>query len=259
MKKYDLIILGLPKTGTTSLFYMLSKHPEICPSKIKEPMSVVEPAVVPHLYFKEFFIGINEDTKVLLDGTPNLFNVEIKQEKLKEILKQKWVNKLKIIYTLRNPIHRMISQMNAMKRETWQVPKSIMWFNEWFDKDKVKEKEALQIISTRFLDSYRLNQVKNFTKYICIIKLSDLDIHSTLNFLGVRDMDLKLNHLKKTDYGKLKNLNLNIDSFVNKNRDYLKTLFTNDIKKIQHNYGIDLKDIINELQEENYSVVSQTQ
>jgi len=257
MKKYDLIILGIPKTGTTSIFSMLSKHPEICPSKVKEPMSPMVPEITTHSYFKDYFLNINENTKVLLDGTPNLFNVRIKQEKLTEILKQKWVNKLKIIYTLRNPMHRMISQMNSMKRGTWQVPKSIVGFNEWFDKDKVKEKEVLQKISTSFLDSYRLNQAKDFTEHICVTKLSDFDVHSTLNFLGVRDMDLKLDHLTKANYGKLKNLNLNIDSFVNKNRDYLKEVFIADMNKIQRDFEIDLTDIINELQEETYSVINQ--
>ncbi len=33
----NLITPGVGKAGTTSLFWYLSQHPEICPSGVKEP------------------------------------------------------------------------------------------------------------------------------------------------------------------------------------------------------------------------------
>ncbi len=257
MKKYDLIILGLPKTGTTSLFAMLGDHPEICPSKIKEPINIRAPVVTPHLYFKEYFLDVNKNTKALLDGTPSLFTIQRKREKLMQILKQEWVANLRIVYGIRNPIKRLISYLNNLKRTAYKHPNGTTWCHEWFNDDEtVREKEVLQKLSTNFLDSFRINQGKDFTKHIHITKLNDLDVSSILNFLELKNTHLKFNHLNKNNYiKKLKNLNLNINAFLHKNRKYLKTLFTDDMKKIQHDYRIDLTSIINDIQEENYNDV----
>jgi len=110
MKKYDLVVLGLGKTGTTSIFEMLSNHPEICVSKIKEAITKLK-SEASNLYLERYFVGINEDTKVLLDGTPSPYITSEKIETLSNILDHKWVGKLKVIYSIRNPIDRMISQM----------------------------------------------------------------------------------------------------------------------------------------------------
>ena len=50
-------IIGAMKSGTTSLFEILSQHPQVCPSKIKEPvigchvtMKVLNIRFITHIY-----------------------------------------------------------------------------------------------------------------------------------------------------------------------------------------------------------------
>jgi hypothetical protein len=34
----NLLLAGIGKAGTTSMFWHLSQHPDICPSRVKEPL-----------------------------------------------------------------------------------------------------------------------------------------------------------------------------------------------------------------------------
>ena len=152
MKKYDYILLGPAKTGTTSLFFTLSQHSQICPSKIKETMNQKE--FNPNKYLDLF--KVNKNTKYLLEGTPAPYRTDNRFEKHRKnqfdkVISQGWVNKIKIIYPIRNPFKRLVSLMRLVSYTHDVVPEARNWFYSWFDDQKnVVPKLAFNEIKKNF-------------------------------------------------------------------------------------------------------------
>lgn len=241
MKKYDFIVLGVARTGTTSIFEMLSQHPEICPAKKKETISKYQ-SIPYELYLKTCFEKMNKSTKAFLDGTTGPYVNSNKQKFLAELKKQEWFDRLKIVYNIRNPFDRLVSTLKIIIRSLyWEDGRSFSW---WFNNDLTIKKDALKVVSTTFLDSDNLDKAKMFTEYIHISKSFNFDIGTLLNFLEVEDINLNFNYLNKSDDRINKKLVQNIDSFINENRISLKKIFINDLQIIQDNFKVDLTDII---------------
>lgn len=105
--KVNLFLIGAAKCGTSSLFYYLSSHPNICASEVKEP---------------QFFLGNDQQMEKKMDQYHSLFkgNEKYKIEASVQYsvpendvgIHQKIHNynpEAKIIYIIRNPIHRIES------------------------------------------------------------------------------------------------------------------------------------------------------
>jgi hypothetical protein len=107
----NLIIGGVHKSGTTSLFNYLSDHPDICGSKKKEihyytPMIYNKP--IPELknYFQ--FFNHHKSEKYLLEASPSyLYGNELLINQLFKDLPN-----VKMIFILRNPVDRFTSYYN---------------------------------------------------------------------------------------------------------------------------------------------------
>ena len=250
MIKYDLVLLGMAKSGTTSTFEMLSNHHQICASKRKEPISELR-TIQPNFYFEKYFKCIDGKTKILLDGTPGPYDNVEKRKVLESISKQNWVRNLKVIYTLRNPIERLVSQMLTLERAIHKYPDGLSWFRNWFNDDHSVKHETLEMICTTFIDSWCIDKAKEFTKEICIVKLNTLDIDFLLNFLDIEKIKLNLRHLNKTEETFLipKKMMKGINEFIYKNERVLKDVFISDMKKIENDFNIDLSDIIESIGE----------
>lgn len=120
MHKSNLIIAGVNKAGTTSLFSYLAKHPNICGSTVKEtcfflPIRYGEslPAID---NYQQYFDGCSNE-RWYLESTPGYFYGG-------KPLVQEIVTKLdrpKIIIVLRDPLKRLLSfykfQINMLKLE----------------------------------------------------------------------------------------------------------------------------------------------
>ncbi|NNC85606.1 MAG: hypothetical protein HKO56_00625 [Bacteroidia bacterium] len=136
--KTNIIIAGVNKAGTTSLFTYLGEHPEICPSSIKEtcyflPLrygNAIEPISTYNKYFKNC-----SDKKFLLESTPGYFygGTNLSQ-KIKETLPN-----TKLIFSLRNPVERLIS-FYRFKKNHLELPAE-MTFSEYINKCKSYSKE----------------------------------------------------------------------------------------------------------------------
>jgi sulfotransferase family protein len=116
----NLIIAGVNKAGTTSLYSYLSRHPEICPSNIKEThyfMPVVLEEPLPSLeqyaaYFKHW-----GGERYRMEASPRyIFGGARLAEAIHENLGDP-----KIIFMLRHPIDRLFSYFRHMKNDR-QVP-----------------------------------------------------------------------------------------------------------------------------------------
>jgi hypothetical protein len=114
LKLPNLVIIGVHKAASTSLFTYLSYHPDVfCPDK-KEihyftPIRFGKPMEDIKKYAK-YFEGAN-DQKYLLDASPSYFyGMEPVINKMAEVLPAH-----KVILTLREPTDRFVSFYNSLK------------------------------------------------------------------------------------------------------------------------------------------------
>lgn len=110
----NLIIAGVNKAGTTSLFAYLAKHPDFCGSAIKETCyflperynEQIEPIENYHKQFESF-----NGQKIIMEATPGYF---YGGENLIGAI-QREISNVKIIVVLREPVSRMVSFYKFMK------------------------------------------------------------------------------------------------------------------------------------------------
>lgn len=112
----NLIIAGVIKGGTTSLYSYLSNHPDICCSTVKEtcyfhtyrygkPNSRYQQSTNPFVQYQQFFAHC-QDQAYIMEATPGYF--EGGRALAGEIQKQLG-ERVKIIIVLREPINRLTS------------------------------------------------------------------------------------------------------------------------------------------------------
>ncbi|MBA3350100.1 MAG: sulfotransferase domain-containing protein [Actinobacteria bacterium] len=105
----NLLIAGVPKAGTTSLFWYLAQHPEICPADEKEvryfkPL-LTEGRELPSLDAYSRHFAHCEGQKYKLEATPSYC---YGGERLLEAI-QSTLHRPRIIITLRDPVKRLWS------------------------------------------------------------------------------------------------------------------------------------------------------
>ena len=109
LKLANLVICGVNKAGSTSLFSYLADHPEICPSKVKEtqffrPVLYNEP--LPHIReYGKFFVQ-NAKGKYTLEADPRYF---YGKAAIARSMKKHLPEDLKVIVLLRDPVRRFVS------------------------------------------------------------------------------------------------------------------------------------------------------
>jgi Sulfotransferase domain len=162
----NLIIAGVVKGGTTSLYSYLSRHPDICSSTVKETCyfsafryrKPVEPFEKYQQYFSHY-----EGQKYIMEATPGYFDGGIRVAKE---IKKSLGDDVKIIAIFREPISRLLSFFKSKKSvmelendltfdqylelckavpesERWQQENNIYWgidggfyanhLSEWFE------------------------------------------------------------------------------------------------------------------------------
>lgn len=115
------LIIGAAKSGTTSLFYYLSEHPEIAPSNRKEPQFFCQNRIFKRgfKYYQSLWDWNPQIHKVALEASPNYTrvtndNLLNSAEKIAETQKEQNV-KFKFIYIMRNPITRIESHYTHLE------------------------------------------------------------------------------------------------------------------------------------------------
>jgi len=110
----DVIIAGVNKAGTTSLFVALSTHPDVAPSSIKEtryflPARYGKP-LAPESVWEGYFAG-GGDRPVRLEATPSYF---YGAEHVAEVMRARLVNP-HVLLVFREPVSRAISFFTYQK------------------------------------------------------------------------------------------------------------------------------------------------
>ncbi len=122
-KLANLIIAGVNKAGSTSLFHYLTAHPDICGSKEKEtcyflPLLYSESLQPLSVYEAQFTHCTN--SRYLLEATPAyIFGGEKIAAEIRHTLTD-----VKIIIILKNPVDRLVS-FYQRKKATFQLPEEL--------------------------------------------------------------------------------------------------------------------------------------
>ncbi|MGL6342974.1 MAG: sulfotransferase domain-containing protein [Waterburya sp.] len=116
MKLPNLVIAGVVKAGTTSLYSYLSLHPDICCSTVKETCyfsyyrygqwdSWYSDSENPFEQYQNYF-GHCENQKYVMEATPGYFEGKMK---VAQTIKNVLGDNVKIILIFREPVSRLIS------------------------------------------------------------------------------------------------------------------------------------------------------
>lgn len=120
LKLPNLIIGGVHKAGTTSVFTYLSMHPDVCGSSTKEigffmPLKYGED-LPPLTEYSDYWSHCPRNKKYLLEASPSyLYGGHNIAERIKDELG----NKVKIIFIFRNPADRLFSFYERKKVNTY--------------------------------------------------------------------------------------------------------------------------------------------
>ena len=247
----DLVFFGTPKTATTSLFHMLSYHPEISTSDEKEYFnSLVKKDMSKHLSvdydipYDISVFNINHKTKVLMDGTSNLFTF-VNEGLLDKIKAKTKVENIKCIYVLRNPIDRFLSSIN-FQTQLFESGDSYERFpnKQMFKDGKLIFNRCLLLWLIARSDINNLYSIETvFSRenmFIC--KLKDLKesqkkMYKFLNIDDTYHFDLpELNQTDHKDEATLKK--------VRDNRKFINRVCIQSLKSVKAIYNIDTDDLI---------------
>ncbi len=112
----NLLIIGVFKAGTTSLFHYLNQHPQVCGPTKKEthffsPIVFKNEALGNLDDYKKFFSNCQNE-KYILEASPSYF---YGGDQLISIFKNTLPPKHKVILVIRDPIDKFISNYNFIK------------------------------------------------------------------------------------------------------------------------------------------------
>lgn len=148
--KNFVLIIGSAKSGTTSLFKYLSKHPEVAPCYNKEPQFFSDQKVFAQGfdYYQGLWNWNSRIHKIALEATPNYTRVTHQNllnaaEKIAEIKNQTRA-RFKFIYIMRDPIERIESHYTHL--EAWGQEPDVKPFADGIDDEIIDvSKYAKQI------------------------------------------------------------------------------------------------------------------
>jgi hypothetical protein len=124
----NLIIGGVNRSGTTSLFSYLSEHPQICPSKIKETdyfAPVLKGGTLPPIETYAAHFDTAKNSKYHMEASPRYI---FGGTKIAKAIYQ-YLGPVRLIFVFRDPVARMGSYFQSMKR-IGEVPLT-MTFDEY--------------------------------------------------------------------------------------------------------------------------------
>ncbi len=104
------LIIGAQKSGTTYLYSLLKRHPQIIEPGWKEIHFFdddINFSKGKHWYYSRFYLPYKTRNKITFEATPDYFANIKAPERIKEIL-----NKTKLILLLRDPVKRAYSAWN---------------------------------------------------------------------------------------------------------------------------------------------------
>lgn len=230
----NLIIAGVVKGGTTSLFSYLAKHPQICSSSIKETcyfhgLRYGYPPQPLTLYENYFLHCRNE--KYIMEATPGYFEGG---ERLALGLKKTLREDIRVIIVLREPVDRLMSFFR-FKKSMLELEKemTIQEYISYCDSIPIEERKKQKNdkywgVDGGYYDLYLESWMNVFDQSIKIFFFDDLkrDPYSLL---------LQICNWLNIDYGSYTNINLESE---NKSIGYRNRFFQKFALSINSNFEV---------------------
>lgn len=178
----NIIIAGVPRSGTTSLFKYLSSHPDVTPTKYIEGCYFIDKnyyskhynqRLLPKYYeggidgYKEIFEKPQSSTQFYLDSSPDY----LYQNDFLDSL-QKFQNQPYLIVVLRNPVKRIHSMFEFSKGKLARLPKD-MSFSKFIDLVNNRSSELKDLVNLREIIEHS-NYVKHLSKLTRIFPRKNL-------------------------------------------------------------------------------------
>jgi hypothetical protein len=216
--------IGPAKNGTTSFFKMLSNHPQIHPSKVKEPGWFGYNINENYNKFLELwdFNNINYSRNYIL------FTGEVMRLKYlkSDYLKLPNIKKFKFIFILRNFNDYLLSfifhnyVLTNIIDVDWYIKKNIFYYEYLENISKKIGKENILIIHLNEIES---NQTK-------IYDFLEIDNH----------YKFKLEHINPNSESTVLYKKELVRYYINKKHDILSKIYLDEFYKIQEFFNIDL-------------------
>lgn len=228
----DFMIIGAQKSGTTSLYKYLTKHPDIKPSYVVKELNYFDDDYVRGADWYRSNFPKRRKGKLYFEGTTHYLYHPLSPQRIKETLPD-----IKVIALLRNPIDRAYSNYKhqiSAKRETLEFEDAIQSEPGRLAGEKEKlllDPNYISYNYTHFSYVERgkyINQINNWLKHFprkqMLILSSDDFFNSTdetlkkiFAFLEVKN--IKINTKKQHNTGKY------VSKMPDATRQELRTLF----------------------------------
>ncbi len=121
------IIAGISKAGTTSVFRYLSRHPDICPSNIKEVRFFAQFAKDLNGIRREdlklytrFFNDCSDSKKIRVEASPAYL---YGGRELAAAI-SKWLPDVRLVFILRDPVQRFLSHFRYARTKSGTIPEN---------------------------------------------------------------------------------------------------------------------------------------
>tara|TARA_B100000989_G_scaffold27049_2_gene17445 strand:+ start:6830 stop:7723 length:894 start_codon:yes stop_codon:yes gene_type:complete len=270
MRAANFFCLGSPKSGTTSIFYILSQHSQIFQPKFKEPLFFNDNKNFHKgfsWYSKEYFRKVKKE-KWILDFTPSYLYSSKALTRLKEYSN---FLPIKFLIILRHPVERAYSHYLHTQRDGFE---NLQFSDALQDEKNRLSKHKSNLLNllkfsyvdhslyfkylNKYLSCFHKKQffIINYESQILNQKTFKKTINDLQNFLEINveplNIDIYENTAKKSKYSVLQTL-LNSKGLHKKIAKYLipskigRQLLTNRIRKfnekkiIKKNLDEDLK------------------
>ena len=164
INKKFIFIVGQPKSGTTSLYNWLSKHPEICPSTIKETRFFLDQDSTQPRKMK--FNGKNIDEYLeLFPSKAHTYHLEATPDYLYHELPlniQEHLPNSYFIIIERDPVDRMLSSYRYFQQQG-RIPLSLT-FEEYVEKQELNNQTSKDITPFHSLEQCKRSYINKFKK-----------------------------------------------------------------------------------------------
>lgn len=245
----DFLIIGAQKSGTTFLYSLLSRHPDIIPAKVKEVHFFDKNFHKGLLWYKTFFPFSFNKKKITGEATPYyLFHP------LTPVRASKSLKSVKLIVILRNPVFRAYSHYQMNKYEGTE---NIFSFEEAIKEEEGRiNGEIRKIIFNEKYFSYNhlhftylsrgkyYYQIQEWFKYFPSDKFlfiksetffanPNIELKKVYNFLGIKEIENDcLSPINEGSYTPMKN----------KTKEALKYFFEESNQKLKALLGINFSE-----------------
>ena len=242
MKKF-IIIGGIHKAGTTSLFTHLARHPEVNFSKVKETHYFSSHLKIPNKYydsridhqkFSDFFDKNDFKNNLFLEASPEYL---YSGDKTIHKIKKEIGDKVKLIFILRNPADKIFSEFNH-KKSALKLSSSIT-FDE-YKKDITLEDENYHQHLLKWYENFDEQNIKiiffDNLKNDALEVFRDISFFLDINPIFFKEEDLTIenkttNFRNKTLHKIAIFFNINFEFFLKKNF-FIKKIIRNIYRKI---------------------------